>query len=340
MQPQLLPTIDFPVHQLPVFFPRRKSLHLHFYTSGICAVLDRYQPDIVFVDEEPWSLVAAQTAGLCTRRKIPFVNYTKQNLVKRYPLPFSWIEKTIYRDASAIVALSDDAKSVLRAKGFTGKIPILAHGCDLSLFYPETNLTLRRELGLSKMVIGYFGRIVPEKGLETLIKAVEFLSKKHDFQVLMVGSGPQEKYLRQCIAKAGLQKRFVWTGYIPHNQAGNYMRCMDVLVLPSLTTTNWKEQFGRVLIESMACQVPVIGSNSGQIPELIHDTGGGLVFKEGDSADLANKLARLINDKKLRSELGKAGATAVAHRYTHDAIALKLLEIFQDVCSTPSLVLS
>ncbi len=327
-KPRILPGVSFPVHSLSVWKPGQ--LMLHRYTTGLKEILDRFRPDIAFIDEEPGSLVAAQMGGLCARRKIPFALYTKQNIRKNYPPPFGWIEKRTYREASAILALSPEVRDVLRAKGFAGNAPLLVHGCDLTLFHAQKNRELRAELGLKSPTIGYLGRFVPEKGLKNLVEAAAILHHQNlDFQMLMVGSGAQESELRALIAERNLEDFFVWTGAVPHQKAGNYLRCMDVFALPSLTFPHWKEQFGRVVIEAMACGVPVAGSNSGYIPDLIGETGGGLVFRENDSPDCARTLQILLEDEAKRAELGRVGAEAVRAHFTYEAVGAQLCEILK-----------
>lgn len=328
--PSLLPAVDFPVHQLPVNMAGNNSLY--FYRSGLQSVIEKAAPDAVFLHEEPWTLSAAQVVNVCTQRKIPFVCYTMQNIQKQYPFPFSLMEHRTYRSAMAMAVLSDEVRQVMVSKGFNGESPLLALACDLTLFYKGPSTEMRRSLGLSGTVIGYMGRLVKAKGLDTLVEA--FMRIKNqlpdvDVSLLIVGSGPEEQALKKQVADAGLERCTVFTGTVPHTRAGDYMRCMDVFVLPSRTTPAWKEQFGRVIIEAMACGVPVVGSDSGQIPYLIRDTGGGSVFHEGDAADLAAKLENLVIDPSLRQRLGAVGEVSVRRNYTYDAIARVLYEIVE-----------
>ncbi len=94
---------------------------------------------------------------------------------------------------------------------------------------------------------------------------------------------------------------------LAHDQMAAGYAQLDVLVLPSRTTPTWKEQFGRVIVEALWCGVPVVGSDSGEIPWLIGLTGGGLVFPEGDSEALAGRLSELREAPALRERLALAG---------------------------------
>ena len=96
-----------------------------------------------------------------------------------------------------------------------------------------------------------------------------------------------------------------------HDQMAAGYAQIDVLVLPSRTTSTWKEQFGRVVIEALWCGVPVVGSDSGEIPWLIELTGGGLTFPEGDRDKLAERLGELRAEPTVRRELAERGRRAV-----------------------------
>jgi glycosyltransferase involved in cell wall biosynthesis len=297
--------------------------------------LRRFGPDVVFVDEEPWSLSMAQAVWICRRARLPVVAYTKQNILKALPLPFRLIERQTYAVVGSIAVISEEVGEILRQKGYTGRCPMLVHGCDLSLFQPADSARKRAELGLQGVVIGFMGRLVSDKGLDTLIEAARLLHQREpdlSFSLLFVGAGAQEADLRRQADEAGLGELCRFCGAVPHIQAGEYMNCMDLFVLPSRTRPNWKEQFGRVIVEALACHVPVIGSDSGQIPHVIADTGGGLIFKEGDASDLATKLASLISDPARRAALGAEGGQSVRCRYTYEAVARQLHEILERAC--------
>ena len=103
------------------------------------------------------------------------------------------------------------------------------------------------------------------------------------------------------------------------------------MVLPSRTTATWKEQFGRVLTEAMACGVPVVGSNSGAIPEVIADAG--LIFPEGDAMSLAAQLQRLANEHTLAVELGRRGMARVVDNYSQKRIAAKTAAFLQELAT-------
>jgi glycosyltransferase involved in cell wall biosynthesis len=109
----------------------------------------------------------------------------------------------------------------------------------------------------------------------------------------------------------------------------------DVLALPSRTTTTWVEQFGRVLVESMSCGVPVVGSDSGEIPWVINSTGGGLVVPEGDVVALRDALVRLRDSPALRRELADRGGRSAREQFSVAAVASCLDRALRDAIGRP-----
>jgi glycosyltransferase involved in cell wall biosynthesis len=109
----------------------------------------------------------------------------------------------------------------------------------------------------------------------------------------------------------------------------SYLRALDVIVLPSVSRPNWAEQFGRILVEAMAAGVSVVGSNCGEIPDVIGNAG--LVFPEGDANALARILDRLARQPSLRVQLGERGRRRALERYTYRRIAMDTVEVYRQV---------
>jgi glycosyltransferase involved in cell wall biosynthesis len=329
---KILPEVNFPVQRWPVKLAGNVSLH--FYPKLPSKQQFNLKPDVVFSTQESWSLSGLQAALLAKSWKVPYVFVANQNILKRYPPPFSWIEQYHYRTAAAGVGYAEEARQVLLKKGLTKPSYVIPYGTDISLFSPGKATELRSKLGLENcVVIGNLGRLVPSKGLDTFLQVAKKLSEDASipfFKCLLVGTGTDEERLQDIAAQLDLADRVIFTGSVPHLEAAKYLQCMDIFVLPSRTTPTWKEQFGRVIIESMACAVPVVGSDSGAIPFVIRDTGGGLVFREDDEEDFAGQLKQLLCSPDLRSELGMTGLASVANKFTFDAVARQWFEVFKN----------
>lgn len=314
-----LPNADgFTIHVLPIRFAGRH--HFHFYV-GLYALLKQLKPDVLHVDEEPWSVVTGQAFWAASRLNIPPIAFTWQNIKKVYPPPFSWIERRTYRDACAIIAGNQEAVSVLRDKGFTGLAPVIPQfGLD-----PRQFLSLKATEAATKgLQVCYVGRLVPEKGIDDLIAAVALVP---NVRLTIAGTGPDAVKLQAQVDDAGIGSRVTFAGGFPSTAVVDLLKLMDVLVLPSRTMPNWKEQFGRVLIEAMAAGLAVVGSDSGEIPNVIGDAG--LVFPERNPEALADCLIRLF-DPKLRETLVRKGY-ARAKQFTQEAIVEKTLALYRQV---------
>lgn len=317
---RVLPDLDGVARPLPV----RLAGHIHFHWYfGLGEALGRFRPDVLFIDEEPYSVVTSQALAWRNRLGCKFVFYTKQNLFRRYPPPFSWMQRRVMRSADHVIVVSADAERVLRAQGYEGEVSQWPLGVDLELLYPRDSTDLLERLGLQRPIIGYMGRITVEKGVWDLLRATRLLAERrgNTFRVLFIGDGPARWRLQDAACKQLPPGMAVFTGAVAHHAAPDYLAALDILVVPSRTMRRWKEQFGRVLVEGLACGVPLVGSDSGNVPALIEDTGGGLVFREGDAEDLAQKLDTLLSDPRAARALAERGRARVVEKYSNPRVA-------------------
>lgn len=299
--------------------------HFHWY-PGLEKYVKQIQPDIFHVEEEHYSFVTFQAIRLAKKYNIKCLFVSWQNIYKEYPFPFSWIERYNLRNADYAVAGSEEVRSILVRKGFGNeRISIIPLGADTLMFRNMESTELRSRLSLEAFTIGYLGRFVVEKGVIDLLKAVSQI--KSDYNLLMVGEGELRHKITVEGRRLGILEKIRVIDTIPSSQVSNYLNCMDCLVLPSRATRKWKEQFGRVLIEAMSCEVPVIGSDSGEIPNVIGDCG--LIFKEGDVRDLSSKLELLLNNTGLRMELAKKGRQRVLNKFAQEKVAKETYRIYK-----------
>jgi glycosyltransferase involved in cell wall biosynthesis len=299
----------------------------HLYLSPDLG-MRRFRPDVVYVEQGAGALVYAQALvcrGLHARRaRAAF--FTWWNLPYAASAPLAAVERFNLARSQGAVAGNADAAVVLRDHGFTGPVAVLPQiGVDPEEFRPRDATELRGKLGLDRFTIGFAGRFVETKGLLILLEALE--AAPFDFQLLLVGKGPLEERLRAFARERRWEHRLVIVSDVGHREIAAHYPAMDVLVVPSLTRPPIKEQFGHVLIEAMACGVPVIGSSSGEIPNVIGDSG--LVIPEGDAAALRDALGSLAVSAERRRGLGEAGRRRVLELYTHDGLARRLVSFLE-----------
>lgn len=307
------------------------NIPLHVYRSRLGKVLRRERPDAVYVHHEPYALSTIQfyMASRFNGGGCPIGFYAAQNLLKRYPAPIVAAERWVYRRSAFAFPVTQEALDVLREKGYQGPATVLPLPLDLELYRPRPQEAeaLRRELGLPETgcVLGYVGRLVEEKGIDDLLQALSGAREKR-WELLLIGQGPMEAALRESVERLGLSGRVHFLGYVPHESAPAYLALLDLLILPSRTRPHWKEQFGRVLLEALACGTPVLGSDSGSIPSVIAATGGGLTFPEGDIDALMDLLNLLIDDPAGRIALADQGRKAVRNQFSQEAVARRFAD--------------
>jgi len=303
--------------------------HVHFYPR-LAGLLQRLEPDLLHIDEEPYNAASWQAMRLARALAIPACFFTWQNINRSYPPPFRWFEQQNYRLAAHGIAGNHDAVAVLRAKGFRGAVSVVPQfGVDPDVFAPGP----REPHAVDKFVIGFAGGLVPEKGVETLLQAVA-RSSRDAWEVRLAGEGADRDRLRELATSLGLGDAVRFIGRMPSPEMPEFYRSLDVLVLPSRTRGNWKEQFGRVLVEAMACGVPVIGSESGEIPGVIGEAG--LLFAEGDAQALGELLVRLERDDGLRAELARRGRDRVLAHFTQAQVAAATRQVYLQMLQSRS----
>lgn len=300
------------------------ALHLHPFFPW---VFSQVKPDVLFAVEEPFSLMGWLSAYWSNRSTphVPLVLFSYQDLYKKYPIPFRWMEKYVLHNAERILVSNSHGGAVISRKGYTRLWDILPPSVNLERFaYREPRY------GGGLYTVGYAGRLTNEKGIDTLLWALSELDD--DVRLRIAGDGPARNRLELLAKELGVHHRVGFLGPISHEELAMFYHDIDVLVLPSKTTKSWQEQFGRVLIEAMACGVPVIGSDSGAIPEVIGTAG--LIFPEGNSILLSEKIALLRSDPKLRQDLSFQGRIRVEQYYSAERVAKKLhqhlLEVYEN----------
>jgi glycosyltransferase involved in cell wall biosynthesis len=315
------------LHPLPFRLSRR--IHVAFYGLGLRALLAGPW-DLIHCWEEPYVVAGAQVAALAPRGR-PFVFWTAQNIAKRYPPPFNWLERFCLGRCAGWMACGRSVLDALLPRGYDARPHrVLPLGVDVERFRPdpEAGRAVRRTLGWDgegPPVVGYLGRFVPEKGIDQLTRVLDRLPCP--WRALFVGGGPLEPTLRAWAARHGDRVRLCTD--VTHDRVPAYLNAMDALAAPSQTTPRWREQFGRMTVEAFACGVPFVGSDSGEIPHVVG--GDGVIAGERDEAAWERALAVLLQDPARRRELGLRGLERARADYAWPVIARRYLDFFEEV---------
>jgi glycosyltransferase involved in cell wall biosynthesis len=313
---------------VPVRFSRR--VHVMRYGRRLRELL-REPWDVVHCWEEPFVLAAGQVARWAPR-DAALVFATFQNLPKRYPLPFAWTERRAMRRADGWIAFGRTVEDALRGRHGYADRPhrVIPTGVDTGRFRPdaEARARVREELGWARdgpPVVGYLGRFVPEKGIGTLMRALDGCASP--WRALFVGGGAMEGELRAWAAGHGDRVRIETE--VKHDAVPGRLNAMDLLCAPSRTTPRWKEQLGRMLIEAMACGVPVAASDSGEIPHVVG--GAGAVVPEADEDAWRRTLDHLLASPDARAELAAKGLARARDEFALPVVARRHLGFFAEV---------
>ncbi|HEX9988179.1 MAG TPA: glycosyltransferase family 4 protein [Chloroflexia bacterium] len=307
-----------------------------YFFPGLFYHLLRAKPDVIYCYEEAHTLLSALILAFrhLFMPDAHLLLYAAQNIKKRYPLPFRLFERYSFRRADAILACGTRVAQTLRSKSYQGELRVVPLPTDAQAFSPDASRreVCRREMGLppDAVAIGYAGKLVEEKGLRTLWKAFARLAREcPNVHLVLAGGGPLKSELQASAASAGLEGRLHMAGVVHNSGLPGYMNALDVFVLPSETRPNWREQFGRVIVEAMSSGVPVVGSDSGEIPSVLGDAG--LVFPEGDSDALAARLRNLVADHSLRARLSHAGRERVLNLFSTEKVAAQHYAIYEEM---------
>lgn len=306
-----------------------RSPHLFVFSPQLRQIA-RQGWDLVHAWEEPYVLAGGQVAWSLDART-PLVVVTAQSLSKRYPPPFGSIERWTVARASGCIALGHTVAANLSTRPmYQGKpVRVIGMGVDVDRFrpMPEARQRTLGELDWSEgpPVVGYLGRFVPEKGLPVLLSALSRV--RLPWRALFVGGGPLLGRL-EAFAREWPGRVRIVSG-VKHEDVPRYLNAMDVLCAPSQTTRRWKEQFGRMIIEAFACGVPVIGSDSGEVP---HTLGGaGMVVPESDEVGWASALEALLDSPARRRELAQQGRARAESTFAWSVVARHHLTFFEEL---------
>ncbi|MEA2686413.1 MAG: hypothetical protein QOE93_1608 [Actinomycetota bacterium] len=291
----------------------------------------RHRPgfDVVDAHEEPYSLAVAEVRLLRwlsgRSRRAPLLLYSAQNISKRYPWPIRRLERGALRTAAAVYPCSTGAAEVLRQKGYRGVVRVIPLGVDVDRFTPGP-VTADDDVVRPGLRMAYAGRLVAEKGVDVVLQA---MAAEPGWHLDVLGTGPQQDGLQARAAELGVAARVTFRGAVSQDDLPDAYRRADVLVVPSLLTPAWTEQFCRVAVEAMACGVPVVASAVGSLPEVVAD--GGILVPPGDPDALREALRGLADDDGLRRKLGAAGRDRVRGWASWPAVAAEHAGLYREV---------
>jgi len=311
----------------PVDMYATKHLHVMAFDFRLREILRRGW-DMVHIFQDPY-IVAGWQPAYWTPNRVPVVFFANQNITKKYPPPFSWMERYCVNRCAGWIGCGETVIEALVKKGYGVKPHrVIGYGVDVEAFRPdrERRQHTRKQLGWddSVPVVSFLGRLTSEKGLDLLTSALGQLHSP--WRALFIGNGPMQKSLEEWGRKYSGRVRIVSA---THDEVPAYLNAADILCAPSQTMANWREQFGRMIIEGFASGLAVVGSDSGEIPHVIGDAG--IVVGEKDQSAWVRTLGNLIEDNSLRTDLSRRGWARAEEQFAWPVIARRHLEFFEQL---------
>ena len=307
--------------------------HIFFYGWPLRVLLNDTW-DIVHCWEEPYIFAGGQVA-YWTAKRSRLVYWTGQTRVKTYPPPFAQIERFCFNRCAGWLSRGQLGIDAMLEKG-NGNKPhaAIGLGVDPDVFFPakEAGRGVIRRLGWSDAgapVIGFIGRFVEEKGPATLMSALDRISTP--WRAIFLGGGPMLATIESWASRHGDKVRVVTA--VSHEHVPEYLNAFDVLCSPSRTTANWREVFGRMVIEAFACQVAVLSSDCGELPNVVGDAG--MIVSEDDISEWVRSLERILDSRELREDFAKRGLDRVKQNFTWRVAARRHLEFFERLLDQP-----
>ncbi len=315
-----------------------------YWLRGLGEALRRARPEIVLVETEPWAWLRWQT-WWCARRlgaKVRFGEFSWENVRRTGPKGF--VLSLVYRAAAwtadFVIGGNQDAGEFFREAGVPRERLLVAPqlGVDETAFVPaDAALKAKRraDLGLpdGAFIVGFSGRLLELKGVPDLIEAVENIRAQpggEGLQLALLGPGEIGPLL------GGRSAQPPWLHVRPacaHAEMAHFMQAVDLFVLPSREWNRdglqWREQFGHVLIEAMACGVPVLGSSCGSIPAVLGDPAN--IFPQGDVPRLTELLRACILDPARRAAIVRQQTRRLHENYTNTVLARHWAEFIRRV---------
>ncbi len=278
--------------------------------ESLMELLDQKRPRIILLDNDPVSRLSIQLGKWCKKNNAWLFCISNENLpldirsaiIRRgwKALPAAIIKRVMLKESRKLVdgvfTVNGDGEKLFKAAGYRN-VRHMPLGFDPAYFYPDpvARQQIRDRLALKQKVISYFGRLTREKGIHILIGALAEL-KSYSWQLMMDSFDPSTSAyhaeINHLMKNAGIAERVVFINP-SHTEIADYMNAADVIVVPSITIPAWKEQYGRVAAEAMACGKTVIASKSGALPGLLN--GHGYLFEEGDVRALAGILKSFLS---------------------------------------------
>ena len=324
-------------------FPFLSFLSSQYFLFSLNFNFRKFKPHIIHIEYNPWNFIFWQTYlyKCILRKQTPIVCTIKQNTYTEYSFFITKIKDLVgnyfIKKVDHFIATSRKTASLYK-KRFNVSPEKFTYsalfGVDTDLFKPVSNkkqkIAFRKKYKLPEknFIIGYVGRFDEEKGIKTLLRAVKKarISKDINLHLALIGAGNLKDFLLQESEKNN------WLHILPkapRNKVAEFLKTLDLFVMPSHITKYHEEHDAIALLEAMSTGLPCIGTNSGIIPEILKNEG--IIVKAGDENELSFKMLKLFYNEKLREKLGVLGRETIANKYSVEKVASQHYQVYEQI---------
>jgi glycosyltransferase involved in cell wall biosynthesis len=304
----------FYIHRIPLI--KIRIFGALFHWRAIIRTLRKIEPDLVHAQ----SLISGMPALISKKMlKIPYIVWGQGSDVY---LPNGLVKltsKTVIKNADSAIALTEDMKRVMQDI-YNRDIAVVPNGIELGVNVEKPHVRILEET--YKRIL-FVGRLHPVKGVRYLIQAMQLIHESHpETKLILVGDGEERDYLEDLTDHLGIRECVDFVGEVPHERIIDYLDHADVFVLSSLS-----ESFGIVLLEAMACGLPIVATRVGGIPEIIEDGVNGYLVNPGDYQELSERIQLLLRDEASTAEMSKNNRQK-ATGYSWEQVVNKLEKLY------------
>lgn len=301
---------------LIISFFRRKSEYnvVHFFGAGLPLIVSALF--LKLLGKKITATVLAANVG------------TEAGSLKERYFPFGLLMNSILKNVDFFIAMTDEIKEALLRDGFKEeKVRMIPNWVDTNKFCPiapAMKSSLRKKLGFNESLsVLFVGRLVYRKGADLIIRAWKEVILANPSSVLMIaGTGIEQDNLKSLAREMGIEKDVLFLGHI--NNADEYLKAVDIFVFPSR-----QEGMPTILLDAMACGLPVIASKIGGVVDVVEDGKAGILFEYEDVSGLSTALSGLIRDKETRDRLGVEARKKITEKYSIDRVADDYIKLYK-----------
>ncbi|HET8649658.1 MAG TPA: glycosyltransferase [Gemmatimonadales bacterium] len=279
-----------------------------------------FRPDLIQLEEPPTSPGAVTVSRAARHLGIPLVLFTGESVAHSITITERIRRHSVLRSVRGVMAENQVAGALIE------RVRPALH----AVVVPQLGVAVppqQSPLASAEFMIGFFGRLVPERGVDLLLRACVHLAGS--WRLELVGTGPAQEELESLAARLGIAARVTWHGALPHEALLDVWRKLHCVVLPSRSTPHWVEPVGRAALEGMARSVPVVATRSGALPDVVGSAG--LLVPEDDVPALTGALQELHDDAALRGILGAEGRRRVLSQFSDEAVARRTLAFWRSL---------